>query len=68
PPTLEGREGGEPVYEEFEGFTEDISACRSFEELPEVCRKYISRLEELCECPVSMVGVGPDREQVAVRG
>ena len=67
PPTLEGLEGCEPVYEEFPGFTEDLSACRSFDELPEVCRKYIARLEELCECPVSMVGVGPDREQVIER-
>ena len=67
PPTLEGLEGCEPVYEEFKGFTEDLSACRKFEELPEVCRKYISRLEELCECPISMVGVGPDRAQVIER-
>lgn len=67
PPTLEGLEGCEPVYEEFKGFTDDLSACRKFEELPEVCRKYISRLEELCECPISMVGVGPDRAQVIER-
>ncbi|MGN0666061.1 MAG: adenylosuccinate synthase [Huintestinicola sp.] len=67
PPTLEGLEGCEPVYEEFPGFTEDLSQCRKFEELPEICRKYIARLEELCECPVSMVGVGPDREQVIER-
>ena len=67
PPTLEGLEGCEPVYEEFPGFTEDLSACRKFEELPEICRKYIARLEELCECPISMVGVGPDREQVIER-
>ena len=67
PPTLEGLEGCEPVYEEFKGFSEDLSACRKFEELPEVCRKYISRLEELCECPISMVGVGPDRAQVIER-
>ncbi|MGN0643303.1 MAG: adenylosuccinate synthase [Huintestinicola sp.] len=67
PPTLEGLEGCEPVYEEFPGFTEDISGCRKFEELPEICKKYITRLEELCECPISMVGVGPDREQVIER-
>ncbi|MBP1545175.1 MAG: adenylosuccinate synthase [Oscillospiraceae bacterium] len=67
PPTLEGLEGCEPVYEEFPGFTEDISGCRSFDELPEICRKYIARLEELCDCPISMVGVGPDREQVIER-
>lgn len=67
PPTLEGLESCEPVYEEFTGFNEDISGCRKFEELPEICRNYISRLEELCECPIGMVGVGPDREQVIER-
>ena len=63
PPTLEELEGCTPVYEEFDGFTEDISKCASFDELPANCKKYIERLEELCECKVVMVGVGPDREQ-----
>ncbi len=67
PPTLEGLEGCTPVYEEFPGFNEDLSNCRSFDELPDICQKYIARLEELCECKVSMVGVGPDREQVIER-
>ncbi|MBQ5316364.1 MAG: adenylosuccinate synthase [Oscillospiraceae bacterium] len=67
PPTLEGLEGCEPVYEEFPGFTCDISDSRKFEDLPEVCRSYIARLEELCECPVKMVGVGPDRTQIIER-
>ena len=67
PPTIEQLEGCEPVYEEHKGFTDDISGCRSFEELPAVCREYISRLEELCECRISMVGVGPDREQIIRR-
>ncbi len=67
PPTLEGLEGCTPVYEEHKGFDEDISKCRSFDELPMVCREYINRLEELCECKISMVGVGPDREQVIER-
>ena len=44
-------------------FAEDISGCRSFDELPEACRNYIQKLEQLCECPVAMVGVGPAREQ-----
>ena len=63
PSSLEELAECAPIYEEFPGFDEDISACRSFEELPETCRKYIERLEELCECKVCMVGVGPDREQ-----
>lgn len=63
PAVLEELEGCEPVYEEHEGFRDDISKCRSFNELPEVCKSYIKRLEELCECKIAMVGVGPDREQ-----
>ncbi len=63
PPTLEELADCEPVYEEHEGFKDDITKCRSFEELPEVCKSYIKRLEELCECRISMIGVGPDREQ-----
>ncbi len=67
PPTLEELSGCLPVYEEFEGFNEDITGCRSFEELPEACQKYILRLEELCDCKVAMIGVGPDRTQIIER-
>ena len=67
PAALEELEGCTPVYEEAEGFTEDISSCRSFDELPENCKKYIERLEELCDCPIKMVGVGPDRSQIIER-
>ncbi len=67
PPTLEELSGCEPVYEEFEGFDDDISKCGSFDELPENCKKYISRLEELVGCHVSMVGIGPDRSQILER-
>lgn len=67
PPTLEELAGCKPVYEEFEGFDDDISKCGSFDELPENCKKYISRLEELVGCHVSMVGIGPDRSQILER-
>lgn len=67
PPTLEGLDGLTPVYEDFEGFDDDISACKKFEDLPETCRKYIERLDELCDCRIGMVGVGPDREQMIKR-
>ena len=63
PATLEELAGCEPIYEDINGFDADISACRSFNELPQACKDYIARLEQLCECPVSMVGVGPSREQ-----
>jgi adenylosuccinate synthase len=67
PPTLEGLEDCQPVYETLKGFNEDISNCRTFEELPQACQDYIERLEELCECKVCMVGVGPDRTQIIER-
>lgn len=67
PSSLEELAECAPVYEEFPGFEEDITACRSFEELPETCQKYIERLEELCECRVCMIGVGPDRDQMIER-
>ncbi|MGN0596465.1 MAG: adenylosuccinate synthase [Ruminiclostridium sp.] len=67
PPTLEELAGCEPIYEEFPGFDEDISKCKSFDELPQVCKDYIARLEELCECKIAMVGIGPDRSQILER-
>ena len=57
----------EPVYETIPGFTEDISGCRNFDELPASCRSYIAELERLCGCRITMVGVGPGRDQNLVR-
>ena len=67
PAALESLADCSPIYEEFEGFDEDISGCKSFDELPEACKKYIARLEEGCECKVVMVGNGPDRSQILER-
>ncbi len=67
PPTLEELADCEPVYETFPGFDDDISGCRSFDELPELCKKYILKLEELCGCKIAMVGIGPDRSQILER-
>ena len=63
PASLEELALCEPVYEEVEGFTGDLSQCKTYDELPQVCKDYIKRLEEVCGCPVSMVGVGPARSQ-----
>lgn len=56
-----------PVYEEFDGWDEDISSCRKFEELPEAAQEYIKAIERLAGCKVSMIGVGADRDQNIVR-
>jgi len=53
-----------PVYEYLDGWTEDISGCRTFDELPATCQAYVRRLEELCRCRISGIGVGQGREQV----
>ena len=56
--------GCEPVYEEFDGFDEDITGCRSFDELPQTVQIYIKELERIMGCPITMLGVGPARDQV----
>ncbi len=64
PAALEDLDGCEPVYETVKGFSEDISGCRSYAELPQACKDYVKRVEELIGCPVVMIGVGPDRSQI----
>ena len=56
-----------PVYEELEGWTEDITGARTFEELPAAAQRYVERLEELMGARISVVGVGPGRDEVIVR-
>jgi len=52
-----------PVYEYLDGWWEDISECRSFEELPVNAQRYVQALEEMSGTRVWGVGVGPGREQ-----
>ena len=56
-----------PVYEELPGWSEDISGCHSFEELPRAAQDYVKRLEELSRCRIQSIGVGPGREATIVR-
>ena len=51
-----------PIYEEFDGWTEDITGARTFEELPINAQKYVLALEKMSGTRMSSVGVGPDRE------
>jgi adenylosuccinate synthase len=57
----------QPVYEEMPGWFEDISHCRTFDELPGNAKAYVERLEELSAARISAIGVGPGREQTIVR-
>ncbi len=56
-----------PVYEEFDGWTEDISGAREFSDLPKAAQKYVLALEEMSGCRISTIGVGPGREENIVR-
>ncbi len=62
-PPFDGLERVEPVYESHEGWAEDVTHCRSLDELPPNARKYLARIEELVGCPIGLVSVGPDRDQ-----
>jgi len=53
----------QPIYEYLDGWWEDISQARSFEDLPKAAKAYIKTIEELAGAPVSAVGVGPRRDQ-----
>ena len=58
----------EPIYETHKGWGQDITGIRKYEDLPLNARKYLERLEELLDTPISIVSVGPDREQTIFRG
>jgi len=53
----------EPIYETLPGWSEDLTTVRSYEGLPANARKYLARISELLGRPVTIVSVGPDREQ-----
>lgn len=63
PATLEELADCEPIYIELDGWDEDISKCKSRAELPENAKKYLAKIEELIDCKISMVGIGPARDQ-----
>ncbi|NLI18089.1 MAG: adenylosuccinate synthase [Actinomycetales bacterium] len=56
-----------PIYEYLDGWTEDISGARRFEDLPANAQRYLDYLEQVSGCRISSIGVGPDREQTIVR-
>ena len=53
----------EPVYETFEGWSEDITSVKNFDALPENAKKYINAIEKFIEIPITFVSVGPERNQ-----
>lgn len=57
----------EPVYETHAGWKTDITGMKSYEELPENAKKYLARLEKLMGVRISVISVGPDRNQTIFR-
>ena len=57
----------QPIYEHLDGWWEDISACRTFDELPANAQAYVLRCEELIGARVSAIGVGPGRDEIIQR-
>jgi adenylosuccinate synthase len=53
----------EPVYEDLEGWQQDTSGVRRYEDLPIAARRFIERIGEVAGLPVMAISVGPDREQ-----
>jgi adenylosuccinate synthase len=67
PSRLAQIEAAVPVYEELPGWNTDISSCKTWEELPGEAQAYIKRVEELAGAPISVISVGPGRDQTIVR-
>jgi adenylosuccinate synthase len=54
----------EPIYEEWDGWKEPTTGCRTYDELPGAARRYLDRIAELLDARIGLISVGPAREQV----
>jgi len=65
PYTFEGEI--KPIFKEFKGWKQDISKIKSFDALPDELKQYIKYVEKETGVPVSIVSVGPDRDETIIR-
>jgi len=63
PASTENLYHAKPIYKELPGWDEDITQITDFDKLPENCKNYIKFIEDFLKCPISVVSVGPDRNQ-----
>jgi adenylosuccinate synthase len=56
-----------PIYETLPGWKQDITGARTFDELPENARRFVEFVEDRIRAPISVVGVGPGRDEVIER-
>ena len=62
PPHAADQARVEPIYESIEGWSETTAGARSWAQLPAQAIKYIRRIEELIQCPVTLVSTSPQRD------
>ncbi len=62
--TTEVMEQVEPVYQEYKGWSGDISTCRGHSELPEAAKFYLRAIERFVDVPIFLVSVGPNADQI----
>ena len=64
---FESNEAVEPVYSSLPGWKADITGVRRYEDFPQAFRDYVSFIERETGCPIRIISVGPDREEIVVR-
>ncbi len=63
PASLEDLAKCEPIFEEFDGWGDEVADARSYDELPENAKKYLKKIEEFTQTRIAYVSVGPKRDQ-----
>ncbi len=56
----------QPIYETMKGWSQSTFGVKSYDELPEEAKLYLSRISEICEAPIAIISTGPDREETIV--
>jgi len=56
----------QPVYEELDGWWDDITKVNTYDALPNNAKKYLRRIEDLLKVPISIISVGPKKEQTII--
>jgi adenylosuccinate synthase len=63
PSTIAEIERCKPIYEEHQGWKQDLSGIKDYNDLPPLAKAYLARLAELAGAPVGLLGIGPSRDQ-----
>jgi len=67
PATVVEASAAKPVYMELDGWQEDISHVRKFEDLPKNAKRYVETIERIAGAPAKYIGVGPARDDIIIK-